>query len=38
MGLLPSMAVAKESVELQNQLNTAENNLSSALYCVESQG
>lgn len=38
LGLLPGMAVAKESVELQNQLNTAESNLSSALYCVESQG
>ena len=30
-------ASAKESVDLQNQLNTAESNLQSASYCVDSQ-
>jgi hypothetical protein len=36
--LVISPANAKESVDLQNQLNAAENNLQSASYCVDSQG
>ena len=35
--LVMSPASAKESVDLQNQLNAAESNLQSASYCVDSQ-
>jgi len=35
--LVMAPAGAKESVDLQNQLNNAENNLQSASYCVDSQ-